>query len=134
MQIGFKLLAHLGRGHLSDQCLTLGQGVVAESLGLDNLLARQQAVGIGSEALDEVLARRELINASAQKIVNCPVISCCLATLIPSTCSASSRVGAPHKAGRRRAMRAASCVWPTPWRLATPKSDSIASELIGKPT
>ena len=42
--------------------------------------------------------------------VNCPVISCCLATLIPNTCSASSRVAAPHKAGRRRAMRAASGV------------------------
>ena len=28
----------------------------------------------------------------------------------------------PQKAGKRRAMRAASCVWPTPWRLATPKA------------
>ena len=37
-----------------------------EPLGLENLLARQQALGIGAEALDEGLARRQLIHASAQ--------------------------------------------------------------------
>src|SRR5216683_4513676 len=62
-QRGLKLLAHQGRGYLADQRLTLGQGVVGESLRLENLLALQQALGIGSEALDEVLARRQLIHA-----------------------------------------------------------------------
>ena len=45
----------------------------------------------------------------------------CLATLTSRTCAASSRVGTPQKAGKRRAMRAASCVSPTPWCLATPE-------------
>ena len=37
-----------------------------ESLGLENLLALEQALGIGAEALDEVLARRQCIEARAQ--------------------------------------------------------------------
>ena len=39
---------------------------MAEPLGLENLLARQQALGIGSEALEEVLARWQLIEARPQ--------------------------------------------------------------------
>src|SRR5262245_66529986 len=65
-QIGLKLLAHQGRGYRADQRLTLGQGVVGEALGLENLLTLQQALGISSEALDEVLARRQLIHTSPQ--------------------------------------------------------------------
>ena len=53
------------RGHFGDQRLTPGQRVMRESLGLENLLALEQALRIGSEALDEVLARRQLIEASA---------------------------------------------------------------------
>ncbi len=41
-------------------------GVSREPLGLENLLARQQALGIGVEALDEVFARGQLIEARAQ--------------------------------------------------------------------
>ena len=59
--------------------------------------------------------------------------SWCLATLSARTCWASSRVGAPHQAGKRRALRAASGVWPTPWGLATPHSAAIVSALIGTP-
>jgi hypothetical protein len=44
----------------------LGLGVGREPLGLENLLALQQALGIGAEALDEVFARGQLIYASAQ--------------------------------------------------------------------
>ena len=62
-------------------------------------------------------SRRCLLNE-----MNSAVRSRCLATGIARTSCASSRVGAPQKAGKRRAMRAASCVWPTPWRLATPKA------------
>ncbi len=66
LQRSDKLLAPGSRGHLGNQWLTLGQGVVAESLGLENLLALQQALGIGSEAPDEVLTRRQLIEARPQ--------------------------------------------------------------------
>ena len=65
-QIGCKLLAHQSRGHRADQRLTLGQGGVGEPLGLENLLARQQALGIGLEALDEVFTRWQCIEASPQ--------------------------------------------------------------------
>jgi hypothetical protein len=59
-----KVLAYPGRGHLGDQRLTLGQGVVGEALSLENLLTCQQALGITLEALDEVLTRWQLIEAS----------------------------------------------------------------------
>ena len=58
LQLGLKRQAHWGRGHLREQRLTLGQRVMREPLGLEHLLARTQALGIGAEALDEVLARR----------------------------------------------------------------------------
>ena len=45
--------------------------------------------------------------------VNCPVISCCLATLIPNTCSASSRAAAPQ--GRQAQGNARRI-----WRLSYP--------------
>ena len=63
-QRGATLLAHCGRGHLAEQRLTLGQGVVGEPLGFQNALALQEAVGIGPEARDEVLARGQLTHTS----------------------------------------------------------------------
>ena len=44
LKIGAKLLAQSGRGHRVNQRLTLGQGVVREPLGFENLLAPQQAL------------------------------------------------------------------------------------------
>ena len=66
LQIGLQLLAHRGRGHLADQGLTLGQGVMGESLGLETLLTCQHALGITLEALEAGLTRRQLIQASPQ--------------------------------------------------------------------
>ena len=42
LEIGPKLPAQGGRGHGVNQRLALGQGVVREPLGFENLLARQQ--------------------------------------------------------------------------------------------
>ena len=66
LQRGRKLQAQWGRGHLGDQRLPLGQRVMREPLGLEHLLARQHALGIGVKALDEGLARRQCIEARAQ--------------------------------------------------------------------
>ena len=66
VKIGSKLLTQGGRGHGVNERLTLGQGVVREPLGLENLLALKQAEGIGSKPLDEGFAGGQLIQASPQ--------------------------------------------------------------------
>jgi hypothetical protein len=57
LKIGVELLAYSGGGHGVNQRRTLRQGVMAEPLGFENLLARQQPLGIAPEALDEVFTR-----------------------------------------------------------------------------
>ena len=66
IKISSKLSTQSGGGHGVKQRLALGPGVVRESLCLENLLALQQAVGIGSKPRDEGFARRELIQTSSQ--------------------------------------------------------------------
>jgi len=63
---GSKRLTQRGRGHGVNQRCTLGSGVVREPLDLENLLALQQAEGIGSKPLDEGFAGGQLIQASPQ--------------------------------------------------------------------
>jgi hypothetical protein len=65
-KIGVELLAHRGGGHGVNQQFALRQGVMAEPLGFENLLARQQPLGIAPEALDEVFTRGQLIETSPQ--------------------------------------------------------------------
>ena len=67
------------------------------------------------------------------KEVQRPGSSCCAATRTSSPCLASSRVGGPHKAGRRSARRWASGLSRIPWCVATPHSDARGSELMGSP-
>ena len=66
VKIGAKLLTQRGRGHGCNQRCTLGSGVVREPLELENLLALQQAEGIGSKPLDEGFAGGQLIQTSPQ--------------------------------------------------------------------
>src|SRR5712691_6735357 len=61
VKIGAKLLTQSARGHGGKQRLAWGPGVVREPRHLKNLLALQQAVGIGSQALDEGFAHGPLI-------------------------------------------------------------------------
>ena len=63
---GAKLPTHSARGQGGNQRFALGSGVVRAPLHLENLLALQQAVGIGSQSLDEGLARGELIQTRPQ--------------------------------------------------------------------
>ena len=58
VKLGSKLLTQSGRGHGFNQRLAPAPGVVREPLRLKNLLALQEAVGIGSQPLDEGFARR----------------------------------------------------------------------------
>jgi hypothetical protein len=51
IKIGVKLLAHRGGGHRCNQRFALGQGVMAEPLGFENLLAGQETLGIAPEAV-----------------------------------------------------------------------------------
>ena len=63
---GAKLLTQSARGHGGNQRLALGPGVVREPLHLKNLLALQQAVGIGSKPREEGFARGQLIQTRPQ--------------------------------------------------------------------
>jgi hypothetical protein len=63
---GAKLLTQRGRGHGCNQRLALSSGVVRESLRLENLLALQEAVGIGAKPLQEGFARGSVIQTSPQ--------------------------------------------------------------------
>ena len=63
---GAKLLTQSARGHGGNQRLALGPGVVREPLHLENLLALQETVGIGSKPLDEGFARGQLIQTRPQ--------------------------------------------------------------------
>ena len=63
---GAKPLTHSARGHGGTQRLAWGPGVVRAPLPLENLLALQQAVGIGSQPLDEGCARGQLIQTRPQ--------------------------------------------------------------------
>jgi hypothetical protein len=65
VQLGAQLLTQRGRGHGVKQGLALSSGVVREPRGVENLLAPEQALGIGSKALDEGVAGGQLIQASA---------------------------------------------------------------------
>jgi hypothetical protein len=66
VKLGSQLLTQSGRGHGVNQRLALTPGVVREPLRLENFLALQQAVGIGSKPLDEGFARGQLIETSPQ--------------------------------------------------------------------
>src|SRR5712691_8806632 len=66
LKIGSQLLTQSGRGHGFNQRLALTPGVVREPLRLENFLALQEAVGIGSKPLDEGFARGQLIQTSPQ--------------------------------------------------------------------
>ena len=66
VKIGAKLLTQSGRGHGVNQRGTLGSGVVREPLDLENLLALQQAEGIGSKPLDEGFAGGQLLQTPPQ--------------------------------------------------------------------
>lgn len=65
-KIGAELLAYRGGGHGVKQRLTLRQGVMTESLGFENLLARQQPLGIAQEALDEIFTGGQVIETNPQ--------------------------------------------------------------------
>src|SRR5207245_10574721 len=66
VKIGAKLLTQSGRGHGVNQRVTLGSGVVREPLDLENLLALQQAEGIGSKPLDERFAGGPLLQTTPE--------------------------------------------------------------------
>ena len=57
MEIARKLAAHPLRGDGVDQRRTLGQRVMREALGFEQLLARQQGDGIISKPLDQRFTR-----------------------------------------------------------------------------
>ena len=66
VQRGAKRLTQRGRGHGVNQRGTRGSGVVREPLELENLLALQQAEGLGSQPLDEGFAGGQLIQTRPQ--------------------------------------------------------------------
>ncbi len=66
VKIGSKLPTQSARGHGVNQRLALAPGVVREPLRLENLLALQEAVGIGSKPRDEGFACGQLIQTSPQ--------------------------------------------------------------------